>query len=112
MQKWPQRLTSVPPIISNGIFLGIIAETFIEDTQLWKSIVLYYGSMVGELNKGRYYNTMDMNASLGGFVASLVNDPVWVMNVVPSDAKHNTLGVIYERGLIGTYQNWYAPAFV
>merc|ERR1711915_584555 len=31
---------------------------------------------------------------------------VWVMNVVPSDAKHNTLGVIYERGLIGTYQNW------
>ena len=36
----------------------------------------------------------------------------WVMNVVPSDAKHNTLGVIYEWGLIGTYQNWYAPAFV
>ena len=27
----------------------------------------------------------------------------WVMNVVPSDAKHNTLGVIYEWGLIGTY---------
>ena len=29
------------------------------------------------------------------------------MNVVPYDAKDNTLGVIYERGLIGTYQNWY-----
>ena len=87
-------------------------ETFTEDTQLWKSSVLYYGSMVGELNKGRYRNIMDMNAYLGGFAAALVNDPVWVMNVVPSDAKHNTLGVIYEWGLIGTYQNWYSPTFV
>jgi hypothetical protein len=49
---------------------------------------------------------MDMNAGLGGFAAALANDPVWVMNVVPSDAKQNTLGVIYERGLIGTYQDW------
>jgi hypothetical protein len=49
---------------------------------------------------------MDMNAGLGGFAAALAQDKVWVMNVVPYDAKDNTLGVIYERGLIGTYQNW------
>ena len=35
-------------------------ETFTEDTQLWKSSVLYYGSMVGELNKGRYRSIMDI----------------------------------------------------
>ncbi|GJU47257.1 probable methyltransferase PMT15 [Tanacetum coccineum] len=44
----------------------------------------------------------------GGFAAALAlsKDPVWVMNVVPVEANVNTLGVIYERGLIGTYQNW------
>lgn len=50
---------------------------------------------------------LDMNSYLGGFAAALVDDPVWVMNVVPVEAEINTLGVIYERGLIGTYQNWY-----
>jgi hypothetical protein len=29
------------------------------------------------------------------------------MNAMPPEAKDNTLGVIYERGLIGTYQNWW-----
>ena len=47
-----------------------------------------------------------MNANLGGFAAALVNDPLWVMNVVPVEAKVNTLGIVYERGLIGTYQSW------
>ncbi|KAK2450770.1 putative methyltransferase PMT16 [Trifolium repens] len=37
---------------------------------------------------------------------TLIDDPVWVMNNVPVEAKINTLGVVYERGLIGTYQNW------
>lgn len=109
LEKWPQRLTSVPPRISSGSIPGITAENFTQDTELWKARVSYYGSMIGDLKKGRYRNIMDMNAYLGGFAAAFVNDPVWVMNVVPSDGKHNTLGVIYERGLIGTYQNWYAP---
>ncbi|KAI3932176.1 hypothetical protein MKW92_038433 [Papaver armeniacum] len=47
-----------------------------------------------------------MNAHLGGFAAELADYPLWVMNVVPDEAKINTLGAIYERGLIGTYQNW------
>ena len=32
---------------------------------------------------------------------------VWVMNTVHVAAKVNTLGAIYERGLIGTYMKWY-----
>ena len=40
-----------------------------------------------------------MNAGLGGFADTLKSDKVWVMNVVPTIAKKNTLGVIYERGL-------------
>ncbi|KAF7844670.1 putative methyltransferase PMT15 [Senna tora] len=32
-----------------------------------------------------------MNAYLGGFAASLVDDPVWVMNVVPVEALFHLL---------------------
>ncbi|XP_010252526.1 PREDICTED: probable methyltransferase PMT15 [Nelumbo nucifera] len=55
--------------------------------------------------KGRHWNLLDMNGHLGGFAAALIDDPVWVMSVVPTEAKLNTLGAIYERGLI-EYQNW------
>jgi hypothetical protein len=48
-----------------------------------------------------------MNAYLGGFAAAMIDEPVWVMNVVPVESEINTLGFVYERGLIGTYQNWY-----
>ncbi|OIW12142.1 hypothetical protein TanjilG_28550 [Lupinus angustifolius] len=53
-------------------------------------------------------NVMDMNALYGGFAAALDNVPVWVMNVVPSSMK-NTLSGIYDRGLIGTFQDWCEP---
>ncbi|KAK9275826.1 hypothetical protein L1049_023097 [Liquidambar formosana] len=49
---------------------------------------------------------MDMNSYLGGFAAALLKYPVWVMNVVPANSDHDTLGVIYERGFIGTYRDW------
>lgn len=82
---------------------------FKEDTQLWKKRVAYYKNQDPQLaERGRYRNLLDMNSYLGGFAAALVDDPVWVMNIVPVEAEINTLGVIYERGLIGTYQNWYA----
>ncbi|GAB2295810.1 hypothetical protein Dimus_029965 [Dionaea muscipula] len=38
--------------------------------------------------------------------AALSPYPVWVMNVAPFDAKNDTLGIVYERGLIGSYMNW------
>jgi hypothetical protein len=48
---------------------------------------------------------MDMNAKYGGFAAALSNDPVWIMNVVPYTMS-NTLPVIYDRGLLGSYHDW------
>ncbi|CAL0308188.1 unnamed protein product [Lupinus luteus] len=105
--NWPERLTSIPPRISSGSLEEITAEAFIEDTQLWKKRVAYYKTVDSQLaERGRYRNLLDMNSYLGGFAAALVDDPVWVMNVVPVEAEINTLGAIYERGLIGTYQNW------
>ncbi|MCO5568693.1 hypothetical protein L7F22_022392 [Adiantum nelumboides] len=107
LANWPQRLVSVPPRILNGTLPGVTESTFRQDTAQWKKRVSYYkDSLIAPLGNGRYRNIMDMNAGLGGFATALVKDKVWVMNVVPSSAKLDTLGVVYERGLIGTYQDW------
>lgn len=108
LSKWPERLTSVPPRISTGSLKRITADMFKENNELWKKRVAYYKTLDYQLaERGRYRNLLDMNPYLGGFAAALIDDPVWVMNTVPVEAEVNTLGVIYERGLIGTYMNWY-----
>lgn len=107
LAKWPQRLNAVPPRISQGTVKGIAPEIFRQNSELWTKRLSYYKTMNNQLGQsGRYRNILDMNAHLGGFAAALIDFPVWVMNVVPVEAKINTLGVIYERGLIGTYHNW------
>ncbi|XP_050238882.1 probable methyltransferase PMT16 isoform X2 [Mercurialis annua] len=107
LANWPERLTAVPPRISSGSVKEITSEIFTENTNLWKKRVAHYKSVDYKLaERGRFRNILDMNAYLGGFAGALVDDPAWVMNVVPVEAEINTLGVIYERGLIGTYQNW------
>ncbi|KAK3034877.1 hypothetical protein RJ639_033240, partial [Escallonia herrerae] len=107
LARWPERLTAVPPRIMSGTVNGISADIFEKDTDLWKKRLLHYKALDYQLAEpGRYRNLLDMNSYLGGFAAALVDYPVWVMNVVPVEAQVNTLGVIYERGLIGTYQNW------
>ncbi|KAL6005601.1 hypothetical protein ACLOJK_006171 [Asimina triloba] len=107
LQKWPERLTAVPPRIESGSLEGVTPEMFLHDTELWKKRVGYYKALINELaTGGRFRNLLDMNAQFGGFAAALINDPLWVMNVAPVESEINTLGVIYERGLIGTYQNW------
>ncbi|KAL6131984.1 hypothetical protein ACLB2K_070356 [Fragaria x ananassa] len=107
LAKWPQRLTAVPPRISRGTVKGVTAADFQQDSELWRKRVTHYKTVNNQLAQpGRYRNLLDMNAYLGGFAAALVDLPVWVMNMVPVDVKVNTLGVIYERGLIGSYQNW------
>ncbi|CAM6041334.1 unnamed protein product [Sphagnum compactum] len=107
LAKWPARLVALPPRIASNSLPGITAETFNADIKLWEERVKYYkNSLIPPLAKGRYRNIMDMNSGLGSFAAALANDPVWVMNTIAPDAKENTLGAIYERGLIGTYQNW------
>lgn len=111
LAKWPERLNAIPPRISSGSLPGITEMVFVENSELWKKRVEYYKTIDYQLAEtGRYRNLLDMNAYLGGFAAALVDDPVWVMNIVPVEADQiNTLGVVYERGLIGTYQNWYLP---
>jgi SAM-dependent methyltransferase len=105
--KWPARLNTVPPRILTGSVDGVTPEIFNQDTELWKRRVSYYKTVNNQLGQaGRYRNLLDMNTYLGGFAAAMINDPVWTMNIVPVEAKVNTLGAIYERGLIGTYQNW------
>ncbi|XP_040988804.1 probable methyltransferase PMT18 [Juglans microcarpa x Juglans regia] len=105
LEKWPQRAFAIPPRITSGSIPGITDEKFREDNDLWKDRVSHYKGII-PLSKGRYRNIMDMNAYLGGFAAALSKYPVWVMNVVPANSNQDTLGVIYERGFIGTYQDW------
>ncbi|XP_010542245.1 PREDICTED: probable methyltransferase PMT17 isoform X3 [Tarenaya hassleriana] len=106
LEDWPDRAFSVPPRINRGTIPGINAEKFREDNEVWKTRVAHYKKIIPELSRGRFRNIMDMNADLGGFAAAVLKYPVWVMNVVPVHSEKQTLGAIYERGLIGTYQDW------
>ncbi|XVF79986.1 hypothetical protein PTKIN_Ptkin15bG0034300 [Pterospermum kingtungense] len=104
--KWPDRLTKAPSralVMKNGI------DLFEADTRRWARRVAYYKNTLNvKLGTSAIRNVMDMNAFLGGFAAALASDPVWVMNVVPA-RKPLTLGVIYDRGLIGVYHDWCEP---
>ncbi|GAU11821.1 hypothetical protein TSUD_75720, partial [Trifolium subterraneum] len=105
LEKWPKRAFTVPPRIASGSIPSITAEKFQKDNELWKERMAHY-KHITPIAQGRYRNIMDMNAYLGGFAAALIKFPVWVMNVVPSNSAHDTLGAIYERGFIGTYHDW------
>ncbi len=108
LAKWLARLVALPPRIASNSLAGIITETFNTGLKLWEESVKYYkNSLIPPLAKGRYRNIMDMNSGLGSFPAVLVTDSIWVMKTTAPDANENTLGVIYEHGLVGTYQNWY-----
>ncbi|KAI4370816.1 hypothetical protein MLD38_019123 [Melastoma candidum] len=106
LENWPDRAFAIPRRIRSGSLPGITAEKFNEDNDLWRKRLTYYKHIISPLTQGRFRNIMDMNANLGGFAASLTKYPVWVMNVVPANTDHDTLGVIYERGFIGTYHDW------
>ncbi|GKV13063.1 hypothetical protein SLEP1_g24136 [Rubroshorea leprosula] len=101
--KWPERLTKAPSrtlVMKNGI------DLFEADSKRWARRVAYYKNTLNlKLGTQAIRNIMDMNAFFGGFAAALVSDPMWVMNVVPA-RKSSTLGVIYDRGLIGVYHDW------
>ncbi|CAB4309737.1 unnamed protein product [Prunus armeniaca] len=102
--KFPARLYAVPPRIANGLVDRVTTESYQEDNKLWKKHVNTYKRINNLIVTTRYRNVMDMNAGLGGFAAALESRKSWVMNVVPTIAK-NTLGVIYERGLVGIYHD-------
>ncbi|XP_071700700.1 probable methyltransferase PMT19 [Rutidosis leptorrhynchoides] len=107
LENWPKRLSTMPPRI--GLIRDLKARDFVDDNLMWKKRVSTYLHVIKSMLTGGYRNIIDMNAGFGGFAAALSEYPVWVMNVVPHDAKYKTSGVIYERGLIGTYMNWCEP---
>ncbi|CAI9095479.1 OLC1v1031441C1 [Oldenlandia corymbosa var. corymbosa] len=106
LEKFPARLFAVPPRIANSMVPKVTVESYEADNKLWKKHVHAYKNIIRLLGTSRYRNIMDMNADLGGFAANLDSSKLWVMNVVPTIAQ-NTLGVVYERGLIGMYHDWY-----
>lgn len=106
LKKFPDRLFAVPPRVSGGLIPGVTKESYEKDNNLWKKHINAYKKMNKLISSGRYRNIMDMNAGFGGFAAALESPKSWVMNVVPTISKKNTLGIIYERGLIGIYHDW------
>lgn len=102
--KWPERLHDAPDRI--GDVKGSSAGDFNRDDKTWKNRVKHYKTLLSDLGTDKIRNVMDMNTRYGGFAANLIDDPIWVMNVVSSYAP-NTLAVVYDRGLIGTYHDWY-----
>ncbi|KAD5317235.1 hypothetical protein E3N88_17181 [Mikania micrantha] len=101
--KWPARLNEAP--IRVGDVKGSSAGDFNRDVKKWKNRVKHYKTLLSDLGTDKIRNVMDMNTRYGGFAAYLIDDPLWVMNVVSSYAP-NTLPVVYDRGLIGTYHDW------
>ncbi|ONK73875.1 uncharacterized protein A4U43_C03F470 [Asparagus officinalis] len=106
IKTFPERLNDVPPRISSDSVPGFSVEKYHEDNNLWKKHVKAYKGVNKLLDSGRYRNIMDMNAGLGSFAAAIESPKLWVMNVVPTIAEKSTLGVVYERGLIGIYHDW------
>ncbi|KAF5734693.1 S-adenosyl-L-methionine-dependent methyltransferases superfamily protein [Tripterygium wilfordii] len=105
-RPFSERLKAVPSRISSGLIPGVSAASFREDNLLWKKHLNAYKRINKIMDSGRYRNIMDMNAGLGSFAAALESSKLWVMNVMPIIAERDTLGVIYERGLIGIYHDW------
>ncbi|KAH7301055.1 hypothetical protein KP509_23G010200 [Ceratopteris richardii] len=101
--KWPDRLTTAPE--RSKLFSGGSESSFRKDTRMWENVLKYYKSLLPDLGTNQIRNVMDMNTKYGGLAAAMIKDPVWVMNVVSSYAA-NSLGVIYDRGLIGTVNDW------
>ncbi|KAL9664237.1 hypothetical protein QQ045_019636 [Rhodiola kirilowii] len=101
--KWPERLHSSPERIANA--QGGNSNAFKHDDSKWKARVTHYKKLLPDLGTDNIRNVMDMNTVYGGFAAAVISDPLWVMYVVSSYAE-NTLPVVYDRGLIGTYHDW------
>ncbi|PKA45973.1 putative methyltransferase PMT21 [Apostasia shenzhenica] len=104
--KWPDRLNTVSERVS--MIPGGNSDMFRHDQSKWKVRVKHYKKLLPALESDKIRNVMDMNTLYGGFATALIKSPLWVMNVV-SPYGPNSLGVIYDRGLIGTYHDWCEP---
>ncbi|KAL6616316.1 hypothetical protein ACP70R_038586 [Stipagrostis hirtigluma subsp. patula] len=123
---WPERLNMKNPATSNNSSTQFSQEKIDSDTNRWKDLVSEVYLNEFAVNWSSVRNVMDMNAGFGGnrpsqslakifpvlygahhsrFAASLIHQPLWVMNVVPVD-QPDTLPIIFNRGLIGVYHEW------
>ncbi|KAF5176073.1 S-adenosyl-l-methionine-dependent methyltransferases superfamily protein [Thalictrum thalictroides] len=100
--SWPERLSIKPHSLGME---SSAEEAYIADTKRWSVLVseVYLDALA--INWSSIRNVMDMNAGYGGFAAALVDQSLWVMNVVPINVP-DTLSVIFDRGLIGIYHDW------
>lgn len=97
-EGWPKRLNTFPDWMNNR-------EGLTADSEHWKAVVnRSYLTGLG-VDWSSIRNVMDMKAINGGFAAALSEQQVWVMNVVPVHAP-DTLPIVFERGLFGTYHDW------
>ncbi|MFS8005029.1 putative S-adenosyl-L-methionine-dependent methyltransferase [Helianthus anomalus] len=95
LKPFPERLNDVTPRITSDSVPGISVELFLEDNKLWQKHVNAYKRVNKIIDSRRYHNIMDRNAGLGSFVAALESPKSWVMNVMPTVSKKDTLGVIF-----------------
>ncbi|RWW72463.1 hypothetical protein BHE74_00019734 [Ensete ventricosum] len=100
--KWPDRLHAPPERTS--VVPGGNSGGFKHDDSKWKVRIKHYKTLLPALGSDKIRNVMDMNTLYGGFAAALISSPLWVMNVVSSYGP-NSLGVVYDRGLIGMYHD-------
>ncbi|XP_068641264.1 probable methyltransferase PMT11 [Aristolochia californica] len=111
LMKWPERLHYPPDRLQTVEMDAYMAkkELFKAESKFWNDIV---GSYIRAYHwkKLRLRNVMDMRASFGGFAVAIIDLDInsWVMNVVPTSG-HNTLPVIYDRGLLGVLHDWCEP---
>ncbi|XP_042403490.1 probable methyltransferase PMT20 isoform X1 [Zingiber officinale] len=106
LPTWPNRLWTTPARIST-VYNGNPGG-FKHDNKKWKARVKHYKALLPALGSDKIRNVMDMNTLYGGFAAALIDSPIWVMNIVSSYGS-NSLGIVYDRGLIGTYHDWCEP---
>ncbi|XP_051129627.1 probable methyltransferase PMT20 [Andrographis paniculata] len=102
LPKWPERLNTVPERVSE---IRGKNSAFKREDKKWKKRLIHYKKVLPALGTDEIRNVMDMNTLFGGFAASMIDYPLWVMNVVSSYST-NTLAIIYDRGLVGTYHDW------
>ncbi|BBN16233.1 protein MpPMT.6 [Marchantia polymorpha subsp. ruderalis] len=106
--EWPLRVETTPSWLKSvpkGIYGKPAAEEFVSDSEHWRNVIENsYLTNIG-IRWSAIRNVMDMKAGYGGFAAALVSQPVWVMNVIPTD-EPDTLTIIYDRGLFGLYHDW------
>ncbi|CAN6333276.1 unnamed protein product [Urochloa humidicola] len=107
IQKLPSRPDRLSFYFKSLEMIGVTPARFEKNNEFWKNQIHKYWSFL-DVEKNSIRNVMDMNANYGGFAAALSNDPVWIMNIVPYTMS-NTLPVIYDRGLLGSYHDWCEP---